>query len=143
MKLSLSLLVLSSALVLSACGGDSDSSSFTGTKTLGNGNVYSCPSEVALTACTTDATCATSCTLTKENVKPVNPSNPSASNACETSGSNIFGVNGKSCIASVPALNGGADSTVDCLSNGTLIINNGLQVTNGSFNLNGFTFTCR
>lgn len=141
MKGFFNLCVIGSALALSACGGSSDSSSYTGTKTLGNGNKYTCSSEAAFSSCSDDATCTASCTLTSGSVKPIE--SPSGDNACETDGNNVFGVNGTSCLVSVPSLNSGELSTVDCLSNGTLIINNGFTVSNGSFTLNDYTFTCR
>lgn len=141
MKSILSLCVIGSALFLSACGGSSDSSSYTGTKTLGNGNKYTCSSEAAFSSCSNDATCMASCTLTSGNVKPVEPT--SDDNNCETDGNNIFGVNGKSCLVSISSLNSGKLSTVDCSSSGELTISNGVIARNGSINLNGYTFTCR
>lgn len=144
MKKLLSLAVLASTMTLTACGGDSDSSgsnsvSSTFTKTLSNGNVYSCPTQSSFDACGSDSTCkATNCTATKIVTPIVDPTTLAA---CEVSGTNIYGTKGKSCTFAISGLNGGATQTLTCNTSGGGTTNN---ITFGtSFNLNGMALSCK
>lgn len=130
------LLILTGAtLSLAACGGSSDSSSFTGTNTLGNGNVYTCSTEKALDACDDDASCAaTDCTLTTKVVEP-------ASADCVKTGNTISIPKGTSCKVAFSGINGGVAQDASCSSGGVLTL--GATFTNGSANLNGTTVTCK
>lgn len=138
MKKILSLSLLTSALVLSACGGSSDSSgnsnTNTYTKVLANKNEYSCPTQTAQTACSSDSTCkAASCTLTKQVVTPVDTT---TTTACEVTATNVYGKNGTSC--KYVATN--ANAVLTC-SSGTLYIDGkigGLISSNSSYG-SGFT----
>ena len=99
MKKLTSVFLLGTALALSACGGDSDSSgsSFTSsfTSTISNGNKYSCPSQAALDTCKTDSQCqAAKCTLTKQ---VTTPSDTTTNTACKVSGKTVTGYDSKSC----------------------------------------------
>lgn len=146
MKKLLSLSILLSTMALTACGGgDSDSSggsinnTTNYTKTLSNGNVYKCPSETALTSCTTDGTCKTaSCTATKIVTPVVDQSTLSA---CEVSGTNIYGTKGKSCTFSISGFNGGKPQTLVCNTTGGGSTN-GISFGN-SFTLNGMVLSCK
>lgn len=139
MKNFLQLTILGSALALTACGGSSGSSSFNGTKTLGNGNRYTCPSQQAMDQCTSDATCSKICTITKQVVKPVVPGK---GNQCEIKGKTVHGVKGGTCKVSLPKLNGGSPTEISCPASGAIILGNGLQAGSGMINLNGYKLTC-
>ncbi len=138
MKKLMSLVALGSALALSACGGSSESSSFTGTKTLGNGNQYTCTSEAAMDSCTSDSTCSASCSLTHKAVAPVDTSTPTGGK-CKVDGNNIIGKKGKTCIVNLPALNKGKDVEMSC-KNGKLIL--GGSSFSPGMTINGSTFKC-
>lgn len=147
MKKLTSVLLLGSALALSACGGDSDSSgsndSYTSsfTTTIANGNKYSCPTKAALNTCKTDSQCkASKCTLTKQVTKPFDPANTAD---CKVNGQTIYGQKNGVCKVSLSFLNNGQPSEVVCQANGTIVLANGVKATSGTINLNDRIFTCK
>lgn len=150
MKKLTSVLLLVSALALSACGGDSDSSgsndSYTSsfTTTIANGNKYSCPTKAALNTCKTDSQCkASKCTLTKQQTTP---SDTTTTTACKVSGKTITGYNGKSCKFVNNADK--ANMVVTC-SSGKMQLDGSVtgfkssgSTFNTSFPAGGYTFQC-
>lgn len=147
MKKLTSVLLLGSALALSACGGDSDSSgsndSYTSkfTSTISNGNKYSCPTKAALDTCKSDSQCkASKCTLTKKVTEPFDPAKTAN---CKVSGQTIYGQKNGVCKVSLSFLNNGQPSEVVCKANGTIVLSNGLQAGSGTINLNSRIFTCK
>jgi hypothetical protein len=139
-----SLVVLGSALALSGCGGDSDSSGsyVTSYKTkIFNGNEYSCPSEAAQKDCKTDTMCkAAKCKLTKEVTKPFDPEN---TENCKTDGKTVYGQKRNICKVTLSFLNQGKPSEVICADDGKIILAGGLQSKTGSIKVNDYLFTCQ
>lgn len=150
MKKVLSVLVACSALVLAACGGESDSSSeanssgYIGNMTLPTGNRYTCSSEPAYKLCKDDKTCAANCKLIATDALPVNPINPSVTTTCKKEGVNIYGTKGKSCIIPINTFNNsdGKRLNLDCSASGGASIEPNIKA-GGSINLNGYKFSCR
>lgn len=150
MKKLLSLTLLASAMSLTACGGgssDSSGSTYTSTfkSTLGNGNVYSCPTQAALDSCKSDGTCqAAQCTITVQVVKPLDPN---TTTPCEVSGNNVYGKNGYSCKFTDATKD--ANVVVACDSNKLYIDGHvGNFYSSGStysspFSMNGTNFICK
>lgn len=119
-----SVLVLGSALALSACGGDSDSSG-------SNNNTPDLP--------TNPTTPTTPTTPTK----PTTPTTPTLATCASTGTSpatvNVTVPNNGSCTYSASVINSGAKVTYSC-SNGTL--NSGGVTAGGGINLNNYQFRC-
>tara|TARA_R110002049_G_scaffold260818_1_gene436803 strand:- start:398 stop:763 length:366 start_codon:yes stop_codon:yes gene_type:complete len=114
-----SVLVLGSALALSACGGDSDSS--------GSNN-------------TTPAK-PTPTNPTPNNPKPTNPTSATcASTGTSPATVNVTVPNNGSCTYSASFVNSGAKVTYSC-SNGTLNAGGSIHGS-GSVNLNNYQFSC-
>ena len=111
----LSVLVLGSALALSACGGDSDSSG-------SDNNTPAKPTTPTAPATPTKPTSAT-CISTGTSPATVNVTVP----------------NNGSCTYSAPVVNSGAKVTYSC-SNGTL--NSGGVTSGGGININNYQFRC-
>lgn len=123
-----------SMFVFAGCGGESSSSTYTGTKTLVTGNKYVCSSEVAFNSCVDDASCKAKCNLTYQAVKPVDETKAGTCKVVD----NKVTVTSEGCTYSIPSFNSGALQTYKCIGN---------TVTNGSLTarvlkLNGVTFTC-
>ena len=150
MRKVLSSLIIFSALVLSACGGDSDSSSdtsnngFVGYKTLVSGNRYMCSTREAYSLCEDDKTCAASCKLIATDANPANPIDPSVTNPCDTEGVNVYGKKGSACLIPISSINNseGKRYNLVCSSTGGASIGNSIKA-GGSINLNGYNFSCR
>ncbi|MDO5768668.1 MAG: hypothetical protein Q4P13_04120 [Psychrobacter sp.] len=130
-------LTLGAALALSACGGDSDSSgaphqTSSYTKTIANGNIYSCPSKPAVDQCLNDSSCAAAkCDL----IKVVTP--PAPDTTCKSVGNTVYAT-AKGCSYSNASMNSGAVQTYKCV--GGKVTNGSITATN--INLNGIIITC-
>ncbi len=150
MKKILSSFVICSALILSACGGDSDSSSdnnttgFTGNKTLVSGNKYTCTTRESYSLCEDDKTCAANCKLVATNANPANPIDPSVTNLCETEGFNVYGKKGGACLIPISSFNNtqGKRYNLSCSTTGGASIGSNF-ISGSSINLNGYNFSCR
>lgn len=94
MKKLLSIALAGSILALAGCGGESSSSSYTGTKTLVNGNKYTCSSEAAMDSCKDDTTCKANCKLTYSATKPVDTN---TNKTCNVDGKTVTGLASDSC----------------------------------------------
>ena len=150
MKNIFSSFVICSALFLSACGGDSDSSSdasnqgFIGNKTLVSGNRYTCSTREAYSLCDDDKTCTANCKLIATNANPANPIDPSVTNPCETEGVNVYGKKGSACLIPISSFNNsqGKRYNLNCSASGGASIGDNIK-SGGSITLNGYKFSCR
>lgn len=127
-----SVLVLGSALALSACGGDSDSS----------GSTNNTPAKP--TPPNTNPVKPTPTNPTPNNPKPTNPTNPTSATCASTGTSpatvNVTVPNNGSCTYSASIVNSGAKVTYSC-SNGTLNAGGSIHGS-GGLNLNNYEFRC-
>lgn len=124
-----SVLVLGSALALSACGGDSDSS----------GSNNTTPAKP--TPPDTTPVKPTPTNPTPNNPKPTNPTSATcASTGTSPATVNVTVPNNGSCTYSASVVNSGAKVTYSC-SNGTLNAGGSIHGS-GSLNLNNYQFRC-
>lgn len=111
----LSILLLGTALSLTACGGDSDSS--------GSSTSTSKP--------------------TAPSPKPTPPSKPTVAK-CKSEGKNVYVPNGGTCTFSIPKVNEGRESSYEC-SGGYVtlgsLISGGISAGD-SLNFNGYKIRC-
>ncbi len=127
-----SVLVLGSALALSACGGDSDSSG-------SNNNTPDLP---------TNPTTPTTPTTPTKPTTPTTPTkpNPGTQNSCNVSGNTVTGTNNSSCIFK----NSTSNAVISCSNAGLVVDGNigGITLSKTTFvskstNLNGFDIKCQ
>lgn len=138
MKKLFGLALVSSALMLTACGGSSESSSYSAKKTLGNGNVYTCTSEAAMSACTSDATCASNCTLT---TKAVNPNPAVTQGSCAIDANKNVSVTTDGCTYSSSSFNAGQTLKYTCV-NGKVTTSGGLNLSSTTISDGDYTLKC-
>ncbi|MFW2177044.1 MULTISPECIES: hypothetical protein [unclassified Moraxella] len=148
-KLSALVVLFASSMALTACGGGSSDSSgsvnSTFSSTLANGNVYSCPTKVALDSCKGDSSCQVAkCTITKQVVKPIDPT---STTVCEVSNNVVYARNGATCKYIDTTKD--ANVTVACDSNKLYIDGNigrffsTASTYSSPYNINGVNFVCK
>lgn len=135
---------------LTACGGNSDSSSVEKKVTFDNGSEWLCQTDAAFKACSDDITCSKQAdckqtvkpkvkTIVKPDVTKNEATTSISSDACQPVNGKVLLAEGESCTFSSAGLNGGATQRATCVGGR---ISAGF-INSRSLTLNGVSIACK